>query len=120
MIIVLKANISQEDKQKVIEKIHSLGLETMVSEGVERSIIGVIGEEDKIRGLPLEAFSGVEQVIPVLSPFKLVSREFKPENSRIKIKDVTIGDEKIVVMGGPCAIENLKTLREIAVEVKKS
>ncbi|MFH1092698.1 MAG: 3-deoxy-7-phosphoheptulonate synthase [Candidatus Omnitrophota bacterium] len=120
MIIVLKANTTKEEKQRIIDKVHSLGLKTMVSDGVERSIIGVIGEEDKIRLQPLEAFPGVEQVIPVLSPFKLVSREFKPENSRIKIKDVTIGGETIVIMGGPCAIENLETLREIAKNVKKA
>ncbi|MCG2712865.1 MAG: 3-deoxy-7-phosphoheptulonate synthase [Candidatus Omnitrophica bacterium] len=120
MIIVLKANTTKEEKKRIIDKVHSLGLKTMVSEGVERSIIGVIGEEDKIRLQPLEAFPGVEQVIPVLSPFKLVSREFKPENSNIKIKDVTIGGETIVIMGGPCAIENLETLREIAYNVKKA
>ncbi len=119
MIIVLKAHTTKEEKQRIIDKVHSLGLKTMVSEGVERSIIGVIGEEDKIRVQPLEAFPGVEQVIPVLSPFKLVSREFKPENSTITVKDVTIGGDEIVIMGGPCAIENLHTLREIAQNVKK-
>lgn len=120
MIIVLKANTTKEEKKRIIDKVHSLGLKTMVSEGVERSIIGVIGEEDKIRLQPLEAFPGVEQVIPVLSPFKLVSLKFKPENSEIKIKDVIIGGNKIVIMGGPCAIESLETLREIAIFVKKS
>jgi len=120
VIIVLKAKTTKEEKKRIIDKVHSLGLKTMVSEGVERSIIGVIGEEEKIRLQPLEAFPGVEQVIPVLSPFKLVSREFKPENSEIKIKDITIGGEKIVIMGGPCAIESLKTLREIAQNVKKA
>jgi len=120
VIIVLKRNTTQEEKNKVIEKIHSLGLKTMVSDGVERSIIGVIGEEDIVRMQPLEAFPGVEQVIPVLAPYKLVSREFKPENSCIEIKNIGIGDEKIAIMAGPCAIENLKTLKDIAQAVKKS
>ena len=120
MIIVLKPKISKEDKQKIIDKIHSLGLKTMVSEGVERSIIGVIGEEDKIRLQPLEAFPGVENVIPVLAPYKLVSREFKPENTVIKIRDVLIGTEKVVMMAGPCAIESLDSLKEVAVQVKKN
>ncbi len=120
MIIVLKATTTKEEKKRIIDKVHSLGLKTIVSEGVERSIIGVIGEEDKIRMQPLEAFPGVEQVIPVLAPFKLVSREFKPESTTIKVKDVTIGGETIVIMGGPCAIENLETLREIARNVKKA
>ncbi len=120
MIIVLKSNTTADEKKRIIDKVHSLGLKTMVSEGVERSIIGVIGEEDKIRVQPLEAYPGVEQVIAVLSQFKLVSREFKPQSSVVKVKDVAIGGEEIVIMGGPCAIENLQTLREIAVNVKKS
>lgn len=120
MIIVLKAGASADEKQRIIDKVHSFGLQTMVSEGVERSIIGVIGEEDKIRVQPLAAYPGVEQVIEVLSPFKLVSREFKPQSSKIQIKDVTIGGKKIVIMGGPCAIESLETLREIAKKVKES
>jgi len=120
MIIVLKSNTTADEKKRIIDKVHSLGLKTMVSEGVERSIIGVIGEEDKIRVQPLEAYPGVEQVIAVLSQFKLVSREFKPQSSVVKVKDVAIGGEEIVIMAGPCAIENLQTLREIAVNVKKS
>jgi 3-deoxy-7-phosphoheptulonate synthase len=119
MIIVLKPHIAQEDKDKILAKIHSLGLKTMVSEGVERSIIGVIGEEDIVRMQPLEAFHGVERVIPVLAPYKLVSREFKPENSIIKIKDQEIGSNKITIMAGPCAIENLESLRDIAKVVKQ-
>jgi 3-deoxy-7-phosphoheptulonate synthase len=119
MIIVLKPHIAQEDKDKILAKIHSLGLKTMVSEGVERSIIGVIGEEDIVRMQPLEAFHGVESVIPVLAPYKLVSREFKPENSIIKIKDQEIGSNKITIMAGPCAIENLESLRDIAKVVKQ-
>ncbi|MFH2138808.1 MAG: 3-deoxy-7-phosphoheptulonate synthase [Candidatus Omnitrophota bacterium] len=119
MIIVLKPKITEEEKKRVIDKIHSLGLNTMVSEGVERTIIGVIGEEDVVRVQPLEAFSGVEKVIPVLAPYKLVSREFKPENSVIKVKGLEIGGKKIVIMAGPCAIESYETLHGIAKEVKR-
>ncbi|MBI4845279.1 MAG: 3-deoxy-7-phosphoheptulonate synthase [Candidatus Omnitrophica bacterium] len=120
MIIVLKPKTSKKEKEKVIKKIHSLGLKTMVSQGVERTIIGVIGEEDALRVQPLEAFPGVEKVIPVLAPYKLVSREFKPQNSVVKVKNVSIGAKQIVIMAGPCAIENLKTLRAIAKSVKES
>jgi 3-deoxy-7-phosphoheptulonate synthase len=118
MIIVLKPKISKEDKEKIINKIHSLGLKTMVSEGVERAIIGVIGEEDIVRMQPFEAYHGVERVIPVLAPYKLVSREFKPDNSVIRIKDQSIGSKKITIMAGPCAIENHQNLRDIAEQVK--
>ncbi|MBU1043833.1 MAG: 3-deoxy-7-phosphoheptulonate synthase [Candidatus Omnitrophica bacterium] len=119
MIIVLKPHTSKEDKDKILDKIHSLGLKTLVSEGVERSIIGIIGEEDIIRMQPLEAYHGVESVIPVLAPYKLVSREFKPENSIIKIKDQEIGSQRISIMAGPCAIENYDSLRAIARVVKQ-
>ena len=119
MIIILKPHTSKEDKDKVLEKIHSLGLKTMVSEGIERSIIGVIGEEDILSMQPLEAYPGVESVIPVLAPYKLVSREFKPEDSIIKVKDQEIGGEKIAIMAGPCAIESYESLRAIAKEVKQ-
>ena len=119
MIIVLKPHTSAEDKNKILEKIHSLGLQTMVSEGVERSIIGIIGEEDIVRVQPLEAYHGVESVIPVLAPYKLVSREFKPDNTVVQVKDQKIGAEKISIMAGPCAIENYESLREIARQVKE-
>ena len=72
-----------------------------------------------MRVTPLEIFPGVEKVIPVLAPYRLVSREFKPENSVIDLgKGVKIGDKKIIVMAGPCAIENLYALYEIAKELK--
>lgn len=120
MIIVLKPKTTQKQKDKIIAKIKSLGLKTMISQGVERSIIGVIGEEDIVRVQPLEAFAGVEKVIPVLSPFKLVSREFKPQSSKIKIRNLEIGGKKVVIMAGPCAIESLAILRGIAKGVKQS
>ncbi|RKY34903.1 MAG: 3-deoxy-7-phosphoheptulonate synthase [Candidatus Omnitrophota bacterium] len=120
MIIVLKPNINEEEKVKIIDKISSLGFKTNISEGVERTVIGVIGEEDKLRVQPLEVFPGVEKVIPVLAPYKLVSREFKPQDSIVKIKDVEIGAKKIAIMAGPCAIESLESLREIASEISKT
>jgi len=121
MIIVLKPNATETEVNHIIEKVKGLGLTPHVSKGQERTIIGVIGPEDVLRVTPLEVFPGVENVIPVLAPFRLVSREFKKENSVIDLgKGVKIGDEKIVVMAGPCSIENIDNLYEIAREVKKS
>ena len=98
-----------------------LGLTPHVSKGTERTIIGVIGPEDVLRVTPLEVFPGVEKVMPVLAPYKLVSREFRREGSVIDVgRGVKIGGRKIVVMAGPCAIENIELLREIATEVKKA
>ena len=101
MIIVFKKDASEQEINHVIERIEKLGLKAMVSRGVERTILGVIGPEDTVSLQPLEVFSGVEKVMTVLPPYKLVSREFRKENSVIKIKDgVEFGGKKIVVIAG--------------------
>ncbi len=121
MIIVFKKGASQEEVKNLIARIEKLGLKAMVSQGTERTIVGVIGPEDIIRLEPLEVFPGVEKVMPVLAPCKLVSREFKKENSVVKIsKDVQIGGKKIAVIAGPCAIESEEQLSEVARKVKKA
>ncbi len=118
MIIVLKQGASEKQVQHIIERVEELGLQHMVSRGVERTIIGVIGEEDILRVQPLEAFPGVEKVMPVLKPYKLVSRDFKPEDTVIEINDIKIGSKKLVVIAGPCSIENKQLLIETARAVK--
>lgn len=121
MIIVLKPDATQQQIDHIIEKIKKLGLTPHLSKGVERTIIGVIGPEDILRVTPLEVFAGVEKVMPVLAPYKLVSREFKKEDSIIELgKSVKIGGKQIVIMAGPCAIENAELLRKIAYEIKKA
>ena len=120
MIIVLRAHTSDADRDHIVEKIHAMGLQSMVSQGVERTIIGVIGEEDLERMQPFEVMAGVEKVIPVLAPYKLVSREFKPGDSLIKVGREVIGAKRVMVMAGPCAIESLEGLREIAAAVKQA
>ncbi len=120
MIIVMKPNVTEEQINHVIEKVEALGLKTMVSKGIERTVIGVIGDESILLGQPIDACPGVEKVMPVMAPYKLVSREFKPEPTEIDVgKGVTIGGKKIVLMAGPCSIESLERLKEIAVVVKK-
>ena len=80
MIIVLQPGATQEQMDYIIQRVKKLGLTPHVSRGVERTIIGVIGPEDVLRVTPLEAFPGVEKVLPVLAPFRLVSREFKTDD----------------------------------------
>lgn len=121
MIIVLRPDATEEQIKHIIEKVEQLGLKPMISKGTQRTIIGVIGPEDVLRVVPLEVFPGIEKVMPVLAPYKLVSREFQAEDSVINLgKGIKIGSKRIVIMAGPCAIENLKTLQEIAQETKKS
>lgn len=119
MIIVLKPEISDKEIEHIIERVTKLGLKPMLSKGTERSIIGVIGPEDILRSTPLEAFPGVEKVMPVLAPYKLVSREFRKEDSLIDLgKGVQIGGRELVIIAGPCAVENYSSLYETAKAVK--
>ena len=120
MIIVLRPDATKKQIDHIIAKVKKLGLKTMVSRGVERTIIGVIGEEDILRVQPLEAFPGVEKVMPILKPYRLVSREFKPENSVINADGVKIGGKKITVMAGPCSVENFDMLLEVGRKVKRA
>lgn len=121
MIVVLKKGATEEQIQHIIAKAESLGLKAHISRGVEKTIIGFIGPEDVLRVIPLEVFPGVESVMPVLAPYKLVSREFQKENSVIKISNkVKVGNKKIVVMAGPCSVESYDSLLSIAKKIKKA
>lgn len=121
MIIVLRPGATEEQVEHIVERVTKLGLKPMVSKGTERTIIGVIGPEDILRSTPLEVFEGVEKVMPVLAPYKLVSREFRKENSIVDIgKGVKVGGQELIVVAGPCAIENYEMLYETAKLVKSA
>ncbi len=120
MIIVLKPDASESQIKHIVTRIKSLGLKPMISRGAERTIIGVIGEEDILRVQPLEVFPGVEKVMPVLAPYKLVSREFKPSDTIVEVNGLKIGGKKLVVMAGPCAIDNFGMLLSVGRSVKKA
>ena len=121
MIIVLKPDASKENVKHIVEKVKKLGLKPWVSEGEERTIIGVIGSEDALRLQPFEVFPGVERVLPILKPYKLVSRDLKKEGSTVKLgKGIAIGGKKLVIMAGPCSVEGKDLLVDIAKKVKKA
>lgn len=121
MIIVLKSDATEAQIQHIVEKAGKLGLKAHISRGVERTVIGLIGPEDVLQVTPLEVFPGVERVIPVLAPYRLVSREFKKENSIVKINErVRFGGSQIHVMAGPCSVESAEGIRSIAQKVKAS
>ena len=118
MIIVLKPQPTPEQIQHVLERIEELGFTPHLSQGISRTIIGVIGDERKLQATPLQAISGVEQVIPVLKPFKLASKEFRPEPSVFEVKGIRIGGGHLAVIAGPCAIEGEEIFFEIAEAVR--
>lgn len=120
MIIVFKSDATSSQIDALIKRVKKLGLKAMVSRGKERTIVGVIGPEDVVRVQPLDVFPGVDKVIPVLAPYKLVSREFQKSSTIVKINDkVEIGSKKIAVIAGPCSIESKEVLLRVSKEVKK-
>lgn len=120
MIIVLKPHPSAEVIQHVLERIEDLGLTPHLSQGVSRTIIGVIGDEDKLQVEPLQAIPGVEQVVPILKPYKLACREFHADDSVFEVRGVRIGGGHLAMIAGPCAIESEARLMEIAERVREA
>ena len=120
MVITLKPGTTEKGIQHVLDKIKELGFSPHVSKGAERMIIGVIGE-NAIRSREIfQAMFIVESVMPISRPYKLVSREFKSEDTVVKVEDVEIGGKEIVVMAGPCAVESRAQLLKVAQEVKEA
>ncbi len=118
MIVVMRSQASAKEVGSVLKVIEDLGFKPHLSRGEERTVIGVIGNERKVEPSTFEALPGVEKVIPVLKPFKLASREFRPANSEIVVKGVPIGGRKVIMMAGPCAVESLEQTMASAEAVK--
>jgi 3-deoxy-7-phosphoheptulonate synthase len=114
----MKVGSSDKEIDGVIKRIESAGLKTHVSQGVERTIIGVVGQIFPELQDMLEMLHGVDEVIRVSKPYKLSSREFHPLDTTIKVDGITIGGKEIVVIAGPCAVESEQQLLETAKAVK--
>lgn len=120
MIIVLKKGATDEQVNHVATKLTEYGFQTHISKGTERTIIGAIGDERTLRDKPLSSIPGVEKVLPIVKPFKLVSKDFKAEPTVIDIKGIKIGGENVAVMAGPCSVENRDMLFAIGKRVSES
>ncbi len=118
MIIILKSEVTDEQVAHVIERVEALGLKAHLSRGTFRTIIGVIGDEAKIAAEPLRAIPGVHDVIPVLPPYKLASREAHPQPSVIDVAGVKIGGGSLAMIAGPCAVEDRERMDAIGAAVK--
>jgi len=118
MIVVMRSNCSQDEISRVVKRIEEAGLKGHISQGIEHTVIGVLGQTFSELRDALELLSGVEQVIPVSKPYKLASREFHPQNTIVKVNDIVIGGDEIVIMAGPCAVESEEQLLVSAREVK--
>lgn len=120
MVIVMKTNSNEKDILKIKGKIEGMGCKTHISQGASHLIIGIIGDTRKIESGSLEREECVEKVMRIQTPYKRASREFKPENTIIRVDNEIIGGKKLTIMAGPCAVESEDQLLTIANEVKKS
>ena len=120
MIIVMKAGALQEQVGEIEKVLKSLGLEAHISQGSIVTIIGVVGDKSVLNDVPIDLMSGVDKIVPIIESYKLVSKTFKPEPSILDINGVKIGGKEIVMMAGPCAIENSDQIHQTAKAIKKS
>ncbi|MEO0094374.1 MAG: 3-deoxy-7-phosphoheptulonate synthase [candidate division WOR-3 bacterium] len=121
MIITMSVGATGEEIEKVREKVQELGYSTKIFRGEKKTVIHVIGVTDRERLIKfVESLPGVENLIPILSPYKLASREFHPENTVVSINGKTIGDKMITIIAGPCAVESESMMIELAFALKEA
>ena len=118
LLIVMAAGATAEQTEHVVARLQEVGVDARVSRGREATVIGAIGERELLATLPLEAYPGVEQVLPILKPYKLVAREISPDPTVIEARGRKIGDGWFGLIAGPCAVESseqtLETARAVA------
>ncbi|MCX6735060.1 MAG: 3-deoxy-7-phosphoheptulonate synthase [Candidatus Peregrinibacteria bacterium] len=119
MIIVMQAGAPKEEALRIIEELQSIGLTPMPLYGVERTVIAVIGEERDLSIGHLEALPGVEKVMRVVHPYKLVSKETKHDPSIIEVNGVKIGSNQLAIIAGPCSVESEEQMEEVTRELSK-
>lgn len=120
MMIIMKANATPQQVEAVIASVKAAGLNVHLSQGVEATIIGAIGETHSI---PLERFDsldGVEVVQRITQPYKLASRQFHPEDSIISLDGFNVGGNEIAIIAGPCSVESRSQIIETAIAVKEA
>lgn len=118
MILILHSQVTDEQVQHVLERVESLGLQAHLSRGTHRTIVGIIGDEQRLQAEPLKAIPGVQQVVPVLPPFKLASLDAHPQPSVVQVGSVAVGGGNLGLIAGPCAVESREQMRTIAAAIK--
>ena len=121
MIIIMARSATETDLQELLTNLKDRGYGVHLSQGVEKTIVGVIGAHDDAKPMIAEQLSSldyIERVVPILKPYKVVGREFHPDKTIVRVGGVDIGGQKIVVMAGPCSIESEEQTLEVARAVK--
>jgi 3-deoxy-7-phosphoheptulonate synthase len=120
MIIVMKQGSQENNIKEISNMLESLGLGVHISQGTERTIIGVIGDKRVLSDVPIELMPGVEKLVPIVESYKLAGKTFKPDPSIIDVNGVKIGGKELVMMAGPCAVESHEQIMQAAFSIKKS
>ena len=120
MMIIMKSNATPEQVEHVIEQVKAAGLNAHLSQGIEATIIGAIGETHNIPTDIFEVLDGVDMVKRITQPFKLASRQFHPENSVFPLDGFTVGGDEIAIIAGPCSVESRSQIIETAQAVKEA
>jgi len=120
MLVVMHKDAAEDQIKKVCQVIRSMGLTPHPIKGAQRVAIGITGNKEMVDTHKIESLDGVINIIHVTQPYKLTSREMKPDDTKIKIEDVVIGDKKVVVIAGPCAVESEKQTIDIAKAAKSA
>lgn len=118
MIVVMTRDATADQVQHLVERVAELGLKAHVLQGVERTVVALIGDERKISRETLEICPGVEEVMPILAPYKMASREAHREPTVVKVRDFQAGGRRIGVIAGPCSVENEAQIISTAVQVQ--
>ena len=120
MIIIMKGSASLREKSAVISWVEDQGCKANIFEGVEHMVIGVIGDGRPLNQEQVRMMPGVERVVPVVKPFKVASREFKPTDTVFPIGDYSVGGDDFIIMAGPCSVESRSQILETAHAVKEA
>jgi len=120
MVIVMKKQATESQLSRVLARVEEVGMQPHLSRGKVRTIIGVVGDNNDQTPDTFESLEGVERVVPLLGPFKLASRDFKKENTSFSIDGAKIGERKIIMIAGPCAVESKDQILQSALAVKKA
>ncbi len=120
MVVVMKMSSSVQEIENVNLKLDQLGFNTQLIRGVKRIVIGAVGDRPVSELNDLQLMPGVEKIVPIMKPYKLVSREAKEENTVIKVGNLTIGGNNLTIIAGPCAVESHEQLITAARQVKNA
>jgi 3-deoxy-7-phosphoheptulonate synthase len=120
MMIIMRADASQEQIAHVVERVEFVGLRAHLSTGVERTVIGAIGDGRPVDRDQFMLLPGVDRVVPITRPYKLSSREFRPEDSQVPLNGLRFGGEEVLIIAGPCSVESRSQLMETAWAVREA